>query len=757
MAKYTTVRKTAIRLNLSERRIQALCHDGRIEGALMLGGVWMIPDDAQKPAYFRESDAHVGMAGQLSVFDFMTGETMLDLGGACDFLGISTATGNNWLKAHRLVPSAYSEGKPIFTLDSLRILLSQISLEDGNTLKSRRNKSQITGIASYGDYLSDTDSCQDASELIREMVSLAKNEPDIEPLIPLILAEYAIQFLIATGRIDGRNDHGHISRPTICAYFKDELDLGIYEPLIEAFFTSNPILHGQAPAILEDMMTFHLPFVPGQDVLGLLYISLKSLKDRKATGTYYTPNRLVAELLDQYLSLKPETPQAILDPCCGTGNFLLALLQAGFTPDMLYAQDNDELSIAIARINLILNSEPAYLDVIQKQLTCQDTLLTPSMKETYDLVIGNPPWGCRFERDTAEMLKKRYTTSGTTIESFRLFAEYALDHLKENGVLAYVLPESFLFVDAHDCIRKKLVKEANLKSVRFEPKGFQHVACPAILLVARKEKADFSPITIYTEDKTFTIENDRHLDTEPLWNLQADDYEYRLLESIDHLSGAMTLSGSADFALGIVTGNNAAYLIPREEYLEHPDRYPQAEPVLTGREIMRFGHAEAANYIIFDPSAFQQTAKETYYRAPEKLLYRFISNGKGIFCYDDRKTLTLNSANIVIPQIPMFSDLYLLGILNSSLAGYYFEHRFHSVKMLRSHIESLPIPRLDGNQQQNVIDITRQMMVCNTDDAENLYRALNAEVYRLYHLTSAEIALIEASFDYAKESQLVMH
>ena len=57
-----------------------------------------------------------------------------------------------------------------------------------------------------------------------------------------------------------------------------------------------------------------------------------------------------------------------------------------------------------------------------------------------------------------------------------------------------------------------------------------------------------------------------------------------------------------------------------------------------------------AAFIRFDPDRFQQAAPERKYRAPEKLVYRFISK-KLIVAYDDRGRLTLNSANILIPRV----------------------------------------------------------------------------------------------------------
>lgn len=44
-----TVKEAAEKWGLSVRRVQLLCVEGRIEGAMKHASVWAIPKDAQKP------------------------------------------------------------------------------------------------------------------------------------------------------------------------------------------------------------------------------------------------------------------------------------------------------------------------------------------------------------------------------------------------------------------------------------------------------------------------------------------------------------------------------------------------------------------------------------------------------------------------------------------------------------------------------------------------------------------------------------
>lgn len=46
---FITVQEIAIKWDISQRRVQKLCKEGRIQGVLRFGKSWMIPSDAKKP------------------------------------------------------------------------------------------------------------------------------------------------------------------------------------------------------------------------------------------------------------------------------------------------------------------------------------------------------------------------------------------------------------------------------------------------------------------------------------------------------------------------------------------------------------------------------------------------------------------------------------------------------------------------------------------------------------------------------------
>lgn len=46
---YVSSAEIAKKWNISQRRVAVLCKEGRVEGATLVGRMWMIPKDAKKP------------------------------------------------------------------------------------------------------------------------------------------------------------------------------------------------------------------------------------------------------------------------------------------------------------------------------------------------------------------------------------------------------------------------------------------------------------------------------------------------------------------------------------------------------------------------------------------------------------------------------------------------------------------------------------------------------------------------------------
>ena len=647
----------------------------------------------------------------------------------CEELSISTATGRNWIKLEKLTPDYIDKRTPYFSKPYVDILKTDIISGKNNALKSRRNKKYISGNALYNSYVSEN--CKNLP-VLQKILSFARDKQIklTTESIQILLADCALHLFAQKMNADFQNQKGILLK-----YLNHEISVGKYDTLI------NDLLVDVQAALRfyhEYPLLFNLEYEyeSNEDILGLIYISCNNIGNRKATGSYYTPTKVVKKLIRK---LDITVSSKILDPCCGTGNFLLQLPNDTCFENV-YGNDIDSVSVKITRINMALKYPNAPVEQILTQIT-ELNYLTEYNIDSFNYIIGNPPWGYEFSDEDKKVLREKYqTASGKNIESYDVFIEKSLIHLAQNGQLSFVLPEAILNVKSHMTIREIISQQSSIQYLEFLGNAFDGVQCPCIIFQIAATGKPLSTVGMLVNDgkQEFKIELQRNVSS-AYFSFITNDVEYKILQKIKNLKNAAYLLNNADFALGIVTGSNKEYISSQKT--------SENEMVLKGADICKYHINPSNNYIIFKPDSFQQVAPTEMYRAKEKLLYRFIC-GQLVFAYDDKQTLSLNSCNIVIPKLPNLKMKYILAILNSRVAQFIYKKDFNSVKVLRSHIESIPIPAVDAAIQDEIIQIT-DALISNTSSAKasELYEQLDRMIFKLFQLSVEEQNVIKSAVD----------
>lgn len=652
--------------------------------------------------------------------------TLRDL---CDELSISNATGRNWVKLGKLVPAFTLNRKLYFSKSYIAALRSDIQSGENKALKSRRNKKYVSGNGLYNSYVSEK--CKNVATLQKLLSLIEENKIELtDEHIRLIIADCALHLF--QGRYPSDNP---AKKNMLLAYLTKELTFHEYDILID------DLIPNQERAIAfcrEYPLIFHLDYTyePKEDVLGLLYISCQNIGSRKANGAYFTPTGVVQKMVRRL----PITENSrILDPCCGTGNFLLQLPLCADL-DNVYGNDTDPVSVYITRINIALKYPAASIRQIVEHITELD-YLTDFYDNSFDFIIGNPPWGYEFSEEEKKYLKREFDTAhSNNVESYDVFIERALRGLKKGGYLSFVLPEAVLNVKAHTSVREIITEKTSIRFLEFLGNVFDGVQCPCLILQFQLTGKKLSTIglTVKNEKREFTIQTERIV-TPEYFSFITDDEEYLIIQKLKNRENVKFLEGNADFALGIVTGNNREYISSQKT--------ADNEMVLRGSDICKYHINETNQYIVFKPESFQQLAPVEMYRAKEKLLYRFICN-QLVFAYDDKQTLSLNSCNIVIPKLNGLKIKYILAVLNSSVAQFVFQKEFNSVKVLRSHIENIPIPVVDDATQEAVIELVDRLISgLSYPEAATIYHKLDRMISGIFSLTEEEIDTIKGIVD----------
>ncbi|MCH5184683.1 MAG: N-6 DNA methylase [Oscillospiraceae bacterium] len=634
----------------------------------------------------------------------------LTIAQVCGLLSVSEATVKNWIRLGKLETNPDGE---TFDKAYMEKISGEIKSGKDGRLKSRRNKKSVSGKALYKDYIKN----ENNREIVEKI--LGSHEQITEDELRVILACFAIRLYRQSGG-------GTVSENALFQN-REISDCNVFNDLI-ADLLGNIDMTGFDPTNIRSALEYQIRFVPSEDTLGFVYISLRDLGNRKQTGAYYTPANAVNTLIGNLKECIDIGNKTICDPCCGSGNFLIGLVGGGASVNNLYGRDTDEISICIARINMFLLDNSIGKKRLYSQFVCGNTL-SNAFSQKFSVVLGNPPWGYNFGKEEITYLTANYITAKSKgTESYDLFVEKGLSMLEENGYLAYVLPEAILSVASHKKARELMVKNTAFKFVCRLGNAFSGVWCPAVILgLQTGHKGQTKHCGVEWGDKKFIIKENREIDAS-LFSFNMNDEEYDCLRAIGSVKNAGYLAGNAEFALGIVTGNNKKYI--------KDTKSEGTEIVLKGSDVYRYAIKDTNNHIRFTPENFQQTAPAGIYRAKEKLLYRFISE-LPVFAYDDKQTLSLNSCNILIPQIKGMDIKYVLAILNSRAAAYFISKKYNSVKLLRSHIESLPIPAVSAEKQSEIIKKADRIMNSN-ESIIDLYEELDDEIMNIYSLSERQ-------------------
>lgn len=455
------------------------------------------------------------------------------------------------------------------------------------------------------------------------------------------------------------------------------------------------------------------------DYLGALYQASKVEGTRNRNGLYYTPEYIVRKSVD---ALNKKKDLTYIDPAVGSGSFLIELVEQGIPVSHVYGVDNDQIAVALATANLLLKGDGIqYPKIVLGDFLTKDG--TDSLPNYYDVVIGNPPWGAKNLAFLSE------SSSLGKADSFAYFIESAVDVLNDHGMLVYVLPMSFVNVANHTNIRKLLIHNFSIKKIEMLPNLFAGVVSDVVILTVERDKQP--------DNKISFVKNSKKILSAQKW--YGPKYNYNLLPvselDISIISkytdkGAHNLSNSR-WGLGVVTGNNNKYV------MNEPTK--KSEPIITGKEITPFNILPLNRHLEYVRENFQQVARDEIYRSGEKLLYKFISKDM-VFAYDNQKRLALNSANILIPDVPGQTVKTILAFLNSEFYQYLYRILFNSTKILRGDLEKLIFPELTESTIMNIEAKVNEVMEHDASTAAT--HELNQMIYGYFGFNDNEISRI---------------
>jgi tRNA1(Val) A37 N6-methylase TrmN6/predicted site-specific integrase-resolvase len=649
----------------------------------------------------------------------VTSNEYADIQDAVALLGVSSATIRNWIKHSYITPKKVFGNKLVFHFNELENLKERINSGEVNRLSSRANKKNSVNTFIPDEYADN----QEVISLVQEIINNHKfNKLQRDKVLLMLAVNLLKKSNLITYKHLSSLDDLKFSNEII----KSEINWWL-ERIKDKSLDQN----------YSDLLNINIPKV--SDFLGLVYQSLVAEGSKAEGGSYYTPKKVVDEIVNNYVRKN----HLVLDPCCGTGQFILSASNKVKNPNNIWGFDIDETAVRLARLNLILNfPDIDFIPHIYHRNTLLETGSTNLFLDkdipAFDVVITNPPWGVHFSANETCELQKLFPMIKSG-EAFSYFIQKGLELLKKDGVLSFILPESILNIKTHKDIREILINKVQIKKIKHLDRVFKNVFTPVVRLDIIKTKP--KPLDKIEAEKNNIIHEIEQVrlksNSDYILNVFSDTKDMAFCDKIYGFEHT-TLKNKADWALGIVTGDNKKFL--------SKNKTRNNEPILTGKDIKKFIADDSKHFIEFDIEKFQQVAPEDKYRAKEKLIYKFISK-ELVFSYDHKKTLTLNSANILIPKIENYPIKTILALFNSTPYQFIYQKKFGSIKILKSDIEQLPLPIIEKEKHKKIENFVDNLLDAKIqeEDRKKIYGKLDDYIMKLFSFSLEEKEYIKKS------------
>ena len=258
----------------------------------------------------------------------------------------------------------------------------------------------------------------------------------------------------------------------------------------------------------------------------------------------------------------------MLDPGCGNGEFIAGVLR--------FCAQRNWLVPTIVGIELdparAATAKRRFRGVTEVSIRHAD-FLQPS-RETFDFVIGNPPYVSILALSGEERLAYRaaYRTASGRIDLYVLFFEQALRLLAPGGRIVFITPEKFLYVETAKPLRE-LLRNVQIDELHFvgEDTFEDRVTYPLVTTIVR------------TPHKTRTriVHRDGAVSTDMIhvattWLPIVEGF-------VADAAGSTLADVTVRISCGVATGADAVFVMPTEDIPRELRKF--AHPTLSGRQI----------------------------------------------------------------------------------------------------------------------------------------------------------------------------
>ncbi|MGE0713731.1 MAG: N-6 DNA methylase [Planctomycetota bacterium] len=435
-----------------------------------------------------------------------------------------------------------------------------------------------------------------------------------------------------------------------------------------------------------------------------------SARAQKRRGGVYTERPLVELLLD-LCELRGD--ERVLEPAAGGGAFLLRAWERSGPRTELVGVDLHPFACRAARARAALCAlERGLPGAAAPRVEQGDALLATkgaaAERDSFDLVLGNPPWvrGERIPAAARARYRERRGDLGpgnTDLSCY--FVAAALEWLREGGRLAFVLSQGLLEARSTRGLRALLARHRIEAVVGLEwAEGLfpEASVIPCLLVVRKGAPPRDHRVRLgsgrWTAERTglevewTSVLQARWLElaVEERWPLALSRGDERVLRALR----AAPTPLEAGYGLAVRTRDSARRLIA--DGASPPADFADPRPLRDGREVSAFGLAPVSRWIDWQPERISDPKPAGFFAGPKLLVARIALVPEA--AVDDGDALCRNT--VMVCRAPGLCLHAVAAALNSLPLRHYAFHLLRAGVLAGSHrctlyagvIQAFPLP-----------------------------------------------------------------
>ena len=323
------------------------------------------------------------------------------------------------------------------------------------------------------------------------------------------------QKLILSKLFDERSPHKEIkfwiSPKEISVFHKPAIRKAFYDRINLLFFEVkeiHPDLYGKSEKleldpktlsfVVAELQDYSLNRMPSEVLLNIFQdFVIRSIHGY--LGEYSTPKSLVKFIVRL---LDPDPYENILDPACGTGQFLVESMYhvqkkirimtrngEGYPSVNVFGLDINPQMVLVTKLNMILHGD-GHANIFSRNSLLPLIDMPKFLPKNFDIVVTDPPLSGIVTKK--ELLESYSLGKGRRKQRIIiLFVEKCLEMLKPEGRLAMIVPDALLSNASLGYVRKFILENSSLEAVVSLPLSFSLTTSgvKSSILILRKAKS----------------------------------------------------------------------------------------------------------------------------------------------------------------------------------------------------------------------------------------------------------------------------